>query len=102
TTRELVRKLARARSQEIALRRGTVKTVAAEGPLIAFLREPEAGDPGRPVLCVLNSAERDMEIEVAVPGTRAIDLLEDGSALAVEGGKLRVSVPAATGKLFAL
>jgi glycosidase len=103
-TRELVRKLAHIRSQEIALRRGTVRTVALAEGAIAFLREPEAGDAGRPVVCILNTRESEIELEVPVPGVRALDLLGSGSAtpVAIEHGTVRVTVPPVSGRLFAL
>lgn len=101
-TRDHVTRLAKARAQELALRRGTVRTVATEGAAIAFLREPEAGEPGRPVLCVLNASEREVELDVPVPGARALDLLEGQAARPVEKGKLHVTVPPVSGQLFAL
>lgn len=101
-TREHVRILAKARAQESALRRGTVKTLVAEGKAFAFLREPEAGDAGRSVLCVLNAGDEPAVLDLKVSAKRANDLLVDGRMLEVVDGRLHVEVAPLSGALFAL
>jgi glycosidase len=100
TTRDHVQRLATARAHEPALRRGTVKTLLADGKTFAFLREPEAGDGGRKVVCVLNAGESSQTVELKVTGTKAQDLLVEGHEIEVRDGVLRITVDPMTGALF--
>ncbi len=56
-TLEHVRRLGKLRAAERSLRRGTVRFLRSEGRVCAFAREPEQGEPGRPVVCVLHAGE---------------------------------------------
>jgi glycosidase len=101
-TKALVASLAKARAAEPALRRGTVRTLLAEGRTFAFLREPEAGDPGRNVVCVLNSGEAGATVTLKVSGARARDLLAPDHVVPIEDGVLKLDLPEVSGGLFAI
>ncbi len=101
-TREHIRLLARARAQEPSLRRGTVETLAASGKTFAFLREAEAGDAGRAVLCVLNAGDEPATLDLHLRAKRASDLLVEGRMLEVQDGILHLEVPPISGTLLGL
>ncbi|MEZ0228229.1 MAG: alpha amylase N-terminal ig-like domain-containing protein [Planctomycetota bacterium] len=101
-TRAHVERLGKARAKEAALRRGTVRTIHAEGKVFAFVREAEAGEAGRTVLCVLNAGDSAATVELPVSGSKARDLLVDGRMLEAAEGKLRVEVGALSGSLFSI
>lgn len=101
-TRAHVKLLGAARAKEPALRRGTVRTLEARGKVFAFVREPEAGDGGRPVICVLNAGDEPATVDLKVSGSRANDLLVDGRMLEIQSGVLHVEVGPVSGSLFAI
>jgi glycosidase len=101
-TRDHVALLARTRAREAALRRGTVRTLLAEGKTYAFVREAEAGDAGRPIVCVLNAGDETATVDLKVSGKKANDLLVDGRMLEIADGVLHVEVPPLSGSLFSL
>lgn len=76
-TLEHVRRLAHLRAQEPALRRGAVRFLKAEGRLAAFVREPETGEPGRPVVCVINASSGQTTARVSLAELN----LRDGAAV---------------------
>lgn len=101
-TLEHVRRLARLRAQEPALRRGVVRFLLADGRLAAFAREPETGEPGRPVVCVINAsssaatarvpvAELGLSEGVAVEALLGPDARLEGGALVVTLGPLEAA-----------
>jgi len=104
TTLEHVRRLGSLRSDERALRRGYVEFLHAEGDVAAFARVAEAGDAGRPVVCILNASHaRSGRVEVplgALAADRAKTLL--GPEATVEGDRLVVELGPWEGALVAL
>jgi len=102
-TLEHVKKLCATRKAEPALRRGTVRFLVTDGRVCAFVREPEHGDPGRPVVVVLNSGTGATTVSVpldGLPQRTATSLL--GPAARIESGKLLVDLPALEGAHVAL
>lgn len=95
-TLEHVRQLTRLRTQEPALRRGTVRFLHAEGRVAAFSREPETGEPGRPVVCVLNASSGQVTARVPLADLRlpegaTVEALL-GPEARLEGGALVVTL----------
>lgn len=96
TTLEHVRRLAHVRAEEPALRRGSVRFLHADGRLAAFAREPETGEAGRPVVCVINASSSQTTARVALAelnlpaGATATALL--GPDARIEGGALVVTL----------
>jgi len=101
-TRAHVALLGKVRAKESALRRGTVRALHAEGKLFAFVREAEAGDAGRSVLCVLNAGETTASVDLKVSATRAHDLLVEGRMLELQDGVLHVEAGPLSGTVLAL
>ena len=66
-TLEHVRLLGKLRRAERSLRRGTIRFVQTSGQVSAFVREPERGERGRPVLCVLNASPSAASLSLPLP-----------------------------------
>lgn len=98
--RDWIQALAKARKKEPALRRGTIRSLKADGRSLAFLREPEAGDPGRAVLVVVNASDQAASIKLPPRGLPEGDLEiivgSKGAALEARGaeGELTIKLPA--------
>lgn len=96
-----IKALGRIRRAEPALRRGTVRFLRTEGKVCVFVREPEVGDPGRAVICLLNANGSPVTVRLPLdlPG-EATGLL--GGGVLREGDQLLVELPAYGGQLVAL
>jgi len=84
-TRELVRALLAARRDHVALRRGSVRVVAATDRAVAILRE---GD-GRRAIVAVNAGAAPVTVELAevsAAGLRAIELPSVAAGTVLEGG----------------
>lgn len=103
TTLGHVRALGKVRAAEPALRRGTVRFLLSRGRTSAFARVPDAGDPGRPVICLLNAQGQSATVRVPVAGLPgAPQALLGASGAKREGDELVVELGAYEGGLVAL
>jgi neopullulanase len=92
TTRELVRALLRARREHVALRRGSVRVVAATERAVVVGRD---GD-GRRGLIAVNAGMTETSLELGAGGAdglRALDLPGVAAASLAEGGRSAVLPP---------
>lgn len=103
TTLAHVRALGKLRQQERTLRRGTIRFVHGEGKVSAFVREAERGEPGRPVLCLLNSSDSATTVRIPLGELKgaAHRLLGEGKATR-EGKEVVVELAAYEGTYVAL
>jgi hypothetical protein len=84
-TRELVRALLAARHGHVALRRGTVRVVAAADRAVAILREAD----NRRAIVAVNPGAAPVRLEVAglsVAGLRALEVPNIAAGAVLEGG----------------
>ena len=91
-TLEHVRALGKARAAEAGLRRGTVRFLLSQGRQSAFARVPEAGDPGRAVVCVLNAQPQSARVEVPLGDLTGLPSSVLGPAAKREGDRLVVEL----------
>lgn len=103
TTLAHVRALGKLRAQERTLRRGTTRFLLSEGKASVFVREAEHGEPGRPVLCVLNAADSPTTLRIPLSGLRGVPhrLLGEGR-VSIEGSDLLVELAAYEGTFVGL
>ena len=101
-TLEHVRALGKLRAAEPALRRGTVRFLLSRGRTSAFARVPDAGDPGRPVVCVLNSQPEPARVEVPLGDLTGLPKSLLGPEARREGDRLVLELPAYGGAFVAL
>ncbi|MGE0711741.1 MAG: alpha amylase N-terminal ig-like domain-containing protein [Planctomycetota bacterium] len=102
TTLEHVRKLGKARAEERALRRGAVRFLLSSGKTSAFVREPEAGEAGRPVICALNAGEGEVELRIPLAGLAGEPAALLGGKVKRDGDALVVTLGPLSGELIAL
>jgi hypothetical protein len=95
--------LVRARAEMPVLRSTDIRGLAADGMASAYLRGD--GGPGSAVVA-LNAGDDDATLLVAAPDGRLDEVVLPGALPAVAPatgpGGLRVSIPARTGRLFAV
>lgn len=97
-----VKALCAARTAEPALRRGTVRFLLADGRACAFVREPEQGESGRPVVVVLNASGSQSSVRVPLDGLKGAPKALLGPAARVEEGKLVLDLGPFEGAFVAL
>ena len=96
-----VQTLGKLRAQEPALRRGTTRFLVSEAKLSAFVREPETGDAGRPVVCVLNASGSPQRVRVPLDlAGEPVSLL--GPQVSRDGDALVLQLPPYGGAFVAL
>ena len=103
TTLAHVKALGKLRQQERTLRRGTIRFLYGEGQVSVFVREPETGEAGRPVLCVLNAGDSATTLRLPLGELKgeAQRLLGEGQ-VSREGAKLVIELAAYEGTFVGL
>jgi len=84
------------RAERSELRRGTLRWLCADGPVMAFLRE----DGSARSAAALNAGESGSQLSLPWDGKAARDLLS-GRVFPAEGGRLAVDLPPRSGRLLA-